>query len=393
MKINLTVRINETIMQPAVKTILRGSAPSAPFPEDREVITTGKWKLPKDFLLHPQYFNTVPPVPAGPFFKDVGLTHDFEDFAAYHVSSLEKNYLWKPHHVNITRSLDVVDQETLLQVDKGNGTKLGAAELGIKIARENVSTDDILWLKKTTYLTNHLFQSVNKFSGHGDALVKEQVKQKAKENNPKGDSKHDCFHRASIESSFRKVALKTKARLEADQRNSRTIEWECPVLPDEARWESEMCLLAFDEDPSAGASVGDGRSGLNILSSVVTNIRTVPNRSGEVSTSAKYAVSLVAPSASIAEVSAQKEFSWVNDFRMDIKAVNVEDLFVFAIERPSDDTPPSCVAFAPLSSKVELKRLARDECSEHIALIKQRPLSAEEEKESAERISKRLRSK
>ena len=377
-----------------MKPILRESVAPAPISSSLAE-KEPSFNRTKDFICNPQYFNIVPPVPAGPFFRDVDLSHSFDEYAIYHMSTLEKNYVWKPHHVNVANCIDIVDQESLIVSEKSSAADSGIAPIvGLRPSRDNIATKQIHWLKKTTYLTNHLYDNVNKFKEGALEIQKGKEQKTIKEIR----SSHDTFVQESIERSFVAVTQKSKQILEnmPENRNRRTVEWISPVLPNELLWQSELSILNFDADPMA--EVSEDADHRDILNSIVTNIRAVPNKADEVNKAAKYAVSLVssqkevtAEETSFAEEEEEEEvFDWVRDFRMEIKGVNISDTFIFSLENNAESDEPLFL-YAPFHSQIELKRLSQEECSEHSAIVRRRPWSDGELEHSAKRIRADLR--
>jgi hypothetical protein len=337
-----------------------------------EVAFANRWKQgTKEYLCTPYFLNTVPSVQAGPFFKKIGLTHSFEEFADYHLSSLEKNYVWKPH-INVAKCLDIVDQEALVSGSKDQtGDKLN-------LSRGNIGKNKIAWMKKTTYLTNNLYDNVHKFTG--DEGIVTGYKEKATRDIGENEGP---FTENSIEKSFVAIEKKTKnvLELQKDNKSKGHIEWMAPLLPDDILWDHELSLLRYDKDPTRDGIQGPAVfSDGHIANSIVTNIRAMAATSDYAKHhKVKHAVSLVIPSDQDPEV-----FNWARDYRMDILAVNVADNYLFTLDNPDSSEP--VVSFVPLRSKLELKRLTKDDCSEHTAAIKRRAPS-----ESEEISSKRLR--
>lgn len=332
-----------------------------------EVAFANRWKQDtKEFLCTPQFVNITPSVQAGPFFKKIGLNHTFDQFADYHMSTLERNYVWRPH-INVAKCLDIVDEEMLAAgcPETGEGFKIGGGGLG---------SNKIAWLKKTTYLTNNLYDNVHKFTG--DEGIVSGYKQKASRELGENEGP---FTAKSIERSFKEIEKKTKAHIEMQKDNKQkgVVEWMLPILPDETLWEQELALLRFDKDPRREGSHGPAVfTEDQISNSIVTNIRSdavvdIHGKSAE-----KYAVSLVVPSEDNPHL-----FNWVRDFRMEILGLHVDDSYLLTI-----DNENTAVCYVPLRSKLELKRLPKEDYNEHTASVKRRALSSLEE-----RSSKRLK--
>lgn len=338
-----------------------------------EVAFANRWKQQTpEYLCNPQFINSAPSIQAGPYFKKIGLSHTFEDFADYHMSSLEKNHVWKPH-INAAKCLDIVDQDALMSGNKGGG--------GLKLS-SSLGSNKIAWLKKTTYLTNNLYDNVHKFTG--DEGIVSGYKEKAERQIGENEGP---FTDNSIEKSFRLIVTKTKSSLEAqkDNKHRGVVEWILPVLPDETLWENELSLLRFEKDPKREGLHGPANfTEEQISNSIVTNIRAAPVTDRHGKDAQKYAVSLVVPSDADPTL-----YNWVRDFRMEILARNENDSFLFTVDNES--TVDASVSYVPLRSKLELKRLPKEECNEHKASVKRRNISSGEEN-SAKRLKNEISS-
>jgi hypothetical protein len=53
---------------------------------------------------------------------------------------------------------------------------------------------------------------------------------------------------------------------------------------------------------------------------------------------------------------------------MQVKGSNLDDSFFFVLD--TDSNGEKVVTYAPLNSNIELKRLSKEECSEHTAMVK-----------------------
>jgi hypothetical protein len=298
------------------------------------------------------------------------LVHKFEEFGAYHVTSLEKHFVWKPH-VNVAQCLDLVDQESLVpSTGAANSAAVvpGLVGMARKTGTSSLDVSKIPWLKKTTYLTNNLYDNVNQFKGD-----EEIIKSKTAQTKAQIKAHHDAFAETFIDFTFEAVAGKTARVLEAQKENlvaRRKVEWICPVLPDEALWKSNLNLLRFDNDPMAdddSQAIGKEES-LQVLDSIVTNIRSLPQKATDVSSDSRFAISLVANDGTAAHNAEAMSYKWVRDFKMQVKGSNLDDSFLFVVD--TDSSGEKVVTYAPLNSHIELKRLSKEECSEHTAVVK-----------------------
>ena len=102
-----------------------GGAAAASSSSSSKHKTSDKGSLPNiwnsdasEFICQPQFHNSLPNAPCGPYFKQVDLLHPYADFATYRASSLEKNYVWQPHFPpDLGIRLNLVDQESILNPD------------------------------------------------------------------------------------------------------------------------------------------------------------------------------------------------------------------------------------------------------------------------------------
>lgn len=88
---------------------------------------------------------------------DKFLRGDKQHYGTYHQSSLEKNYVWKPHFPEAGVQLDPWDKESLLvpedenlRGDARNDRKYLAEEDGRKTTSKDIERP--WWLRNTTYL-------------------------------------------------------------------------------------------------------------------------------------------------------------------------------------------------------------------------------------------------
>jgi hypothetical protein len=130
-----------------------------------------------EFICRPKFRNTLPSVPCGPFVKAIQLPHSSADFASYSMSTLEKSFIWQPHQLGL--NIDLVDQESLLDQISDRPSAVHPADAKY-IAGKSQRTipEHIPWLKRTTYVTNDLYDNVNKFKDNEDLVV---------------SSSHSCF--------------------------------------------------------------------------------------------------------------------------------------------------------------------------------------------------------
>jgi hypothetical protein len=296
----------------------------------------------REFICLPKFSNSLPNVPSGPFFRTIELPHSSADFAIYTVSTLEKSFIWQPHQVGL--NLELVDQESILTVSDKSVHPSDARFLADRRTNVNIP-DKIPWLKRTTYLTNDLYDNVNKFKG-GEALEKGFKERKLQST---GD-KINPFDPNYISRSFDFISVKTKDLVDKESgTHNRQVEWVAPILPpQDAIWSQNLSLVSYLEDiyeiPLDGADqltadAVQAKKKQRISRSIISNIRRTEGREEAV------AASLVAPSVS------PNEFEWLKDFRMDIKASRLADHYQLVL-RPNGE----CV-YCPLRAKIEMKKI------------------------------------
>lgn len=98
----------------------------------KEKTSSSIWnKDGNDFICIPQFHNTIPSAPSGPYLKNLDQQNRYQDFAVYKTSSLEKNYIWQPHFgPDLGLRLDLVDQEAILNpISIRNEDAIDASEM------------------------------------------------------------------------------------------------------------------------------------------------------------------------------------------------------------------------------------------------------------------------
>jgi hypothetical protein len=315
----------------------------------------------REFICLPKFLNSLPNIPSGPFFRTTELPHSSADFAIYTVSTLEKSFIWQPHQVGL--NLDLVDQEAILAVSDKSVHPSDARFLADRRTNVNIP-DRIPWLKRTTYLTNDLYDNVNKFKG-GEALEKGFKERKILST---GD-KINPFDQNFISRSFDVVSQKTKD-LEKESSQTRHIEWVAPIFPQQDEiWSQNLSLVSYLEDIYSiplkdSENMTDdeihARKRQRISQSIISNIRRTEGRDESV------AASLVVASES------PSEYDWLKDFKMDIKASKLLDHYELVI-RPNGE----CV-YCPLRAKIELKKIdPRLSIPHRASVVRRDPLTNE----------------
>lgn len=303
-----------------------------------KILSEQKGNEEREFICLPKFLNTLPGVPSGPFFRTVELPHSSADFAIYTVSTLEKSFIWQPHQVGL--NLELVDQDTILAVSDKSVHPADARFLAERRTNVNIP-DRIPWLKRTTYLTNDLYDNVNKFKG-GEALEKGFKERKILNT---GD-KLNPFDTHFITRSFELVPHKVNEIVSA---SNREVEWIAPIFPQtDDVWSQNLSLVSYLEDIESIQSIDIENSSTDdihikkkqrISHSIISNIRRTEGRDEAV------AASLVVPSES------SNDYEWLKDFKMDIKASKLLDHYELAISSNGD-----CL-YCPLRSKIEMKKI------------------------------------
>lgn len=214
----------------------------------KEKTSSSIWnKDGNDFICIPQFHNTIPSAPSGPYLKNLDQQNRYQDFAVYKTSSLEKNYIWQPHFgPDLGLRLDLVDQEAILNpISIRNEDAIDASEMrllkgdapdrGRGKLRSLEGGEKPWWLRNTTYLENNLYSSVVQTSNNdfkrprvGEVFV----------------SGIETFISSfdSVEVNVKKLAREAREKLGTQ------IEWSIPILPSEDV-SNYFVLARFDEDP------------------------------------------------------------------------------------------------------------------------------------------------
>jgi Paf1 len=219
----------------------------------QEKAPTSIWnKDGSDFICLPQFHNSLPNAPSGPYLKNIELSHRYQDFSQYKTSSLEKNYVWQPHFgPDLGLRLDLVDQEAILNpisirnediIDasemrllKGDAPERGRGKL-----RSLEGGEKPWWLRNTTYLENNLYSSV---------VQTTNTDFKRKRAGAAFVSGIETFV-----SSFDKVEVNVRRLAkEAKEKFNTNVEWSIPVLPS-MDLSNYFALARFDEDPDTRAN-------------------------------------------------------------------------------------------------------------------------------------------
>lgn len=310
----------------------------------KEVNKSMRQHLPEsEFLCAISFKNTLPAVPSGPFFKQVDLSRRHEDFAEYHVSSLEKGYVWQPHfdqRVNI--DLDLVDQDAVLKaqtiamehdVEKEVTMYLSGVS-GDRTGRSNAKKEhqaNHWWLRDTLYFDNKLDRN-------------RKFKKKEKNTAEEDEALVDPCDEETIKTSF-KDAIEGDSKLEAN------VEWSVPIVPSSSIEMDRLYSLArFEEDPIGGTKKR------KMDTSVISNIRIAKKGNGQ-----SYAVSMLEKENEGDSEVTEGFYKWVQDYRMDLKT-NVEDQYAITIEDGS-------ASYSMVGSQFNMGKLNVDEAMPYEATI------------------------
>ena len=193
------------------------------------------WKLKTDFITHPEFLNTLPSAPCGPYFLDNTFTPSFEKYAEYKTSTLEKAYIWQPHLIEAGVKLDLVDPESVLIPNKVpplhpmdakylQTTVTTTSTNSIRNKKRKVSNDEKpWWLRNTVYLENNLYNQrrpaiKEEVTTTTDIMIK----------NPFSTSFIlESFDYIKNEELYHSTLKKFKSNCTIND-----IEWSIPILPD-----------------------------------------------------------------------------------------------------------------------------------------------------------------
>ena len=360
--------------------------------------------MSKDFLIALKYQNGLPSAPSGPFLKEVGMYHKFDEVSEFRTSTLEKNYVWQPHFgPDLGVKIDLVDQEAILAnpgqqvVDQSDLRYLtGTVEKGRGKLRKVDQKSKPWWLRDTTYIDNNIFNA--------PAKVKEGVLKNNAARISKIKDKMDPLSLDAAQASFDDVQRTVNNIITQKSGQKRKVSRVLNILPllyslgpDEDAGDGHLApckshaLVRFDEDPAShtvtvkseasqqdvtasavsGAEIAeDEKKWLRMKEGIITNLRQSVKRS-DVGKGHTLEVSLVAPvetearteaedsegSGSVANEETRKSaqaqaqgelFHWVKDYRMDVQDTHITDSFLFVM--PSKGSPPTAQNATPSAS-------------------------------------------
>jgi hypothetical protein len=333
------------------------------------------WKQNSDFLTTPEFFNSLPAAPSGPYFKAMSITN-FDKYSAFGISTLEKSYTWQPHFPEGGVKLDLVDQESVLIPDKIpqihliDAKYLNGNDSGNRKKRKVSSDEKPWWLRNTIYLENNLYnQRRPAVKDEKDRVLKDQ------------STKHiDTYTPSAIEDSFIKIS-KSMNYIENLKRSkvSKTecdIEWSIPIFPNSLIFQNPLLPVLFDEDIKDIIEKRNNLNGTryNVTSSIITNARR-PQK-GDIQINEKsFNISLIAPDGDIDGNGEGTQYDWISDFKMELQYLaSAEDEFLIEICPPSKENSNSdediySAKYWPVSKRIELRKLPVDEATPHQAIV------------------------
>jgi hypothetical protein len=333
----------------------------AKVPSNQNTSHIGRKVLDADFFCLPIFRNDLPEPPVGPYFRPFQPIYSSTDFANYSVSSLEKNYTWKPHFdIDAGLKVDLVDQEAIL-TESTDGHKRPLDPIDHRIIHNQNITSKALafdqnnkpwWLRNTTYLENNLYKS---------RVVKQTPSKKSEID---ATILFEPFSTDFIKNSFQAV----KRTFSQSQQQNKQIEWSFPLLPSDQNDSSLTSFVRFDEKYSA--FVSDAYSDVDEIHhkrfkrGILTNVRELPTEHGS---QGNFAVGLLIPPVGSNESDEPLLYEWARDFKMEIRETNLSTAFAVAI----DEEARKCT-YSRLHSRVEMHRLNLEHAQPHDATVTRR---------------------
>jgi hypothetical protein len=328
----------------------------------RASTTTMDNSVPRDeYILNLKFRNSLPSAPSGPFLKNVNLAHTFDEFPEYCTSTLEKNYICQPHFgPDLGIKLDLVDQEAILAQDKAGFLDQSdlkylstVADKGRGKAKHIDESDKPWWLRNTTYMENNLY-NVAKVKSK-TAIASEVISAKR----PALDYDRDMLTTSFINDSFDLVS-KTVSSLIAKNGTSKLVS-DLPLVPIDGdvlngiQFTDRLhSLVRFDEDPVVSTHPGKGEAShtskrRRVDSGLITNLRQTAK--SEELRNEVLEVSLVSPLAAHPATSTQSQsqlteeagaesgvhYGWVKDYRMNVQHIQLQDSFLFVVQRDASE--------------------------------------------------------
>jgi hypothetical protein len=350
-----------------------------------------------EFLVSLKLQNNLPSAPSGPFLKNVSISNSFDEFSPYFTSTLEKGFVWQPRFgPQLGIKVDFVDEEALHLpdvppvLDQSDVRYLtGSID---KSRGKNKQVDQASkpwWLRNTTYMENNLY-NLARAKAKNEASKSVSAKRAADV-----DYDKDMLSTEFINESFDIVA-KTIASLVAKNPGNKLLR-NMPLVPldtDESNSSfaaRQHSLIRFDEDPVVDESVdvatNKAKNGKKrkVDVGIVTNLRqsvkseSLPGTVLEVSLVSPFVASAATGSGDINGSHEKKQkYGWVNDYRMDLQQQHTQltDSFLFVSQNRrsngselNEEDVNSSVAYFPLSSRVDMKKMNPEDSVAHDCTI------------------------
>ena len=381
-------KVIKSSMKPSSKT----NQPSQPLPPTSKPKTILQ-SLPADeFVIRLKYSNNLPNAPSGPYLKAIPYIHYgsysslFDNqFPEYHTSTLEKGYTWQPHFgADLGIQLDLVDPEAILASEAGNPSLdqsdlkylTGSVDTGRSKLAQLDQQSKPMWLRNTTYMENNLFNRSKEQSNAAkgiqpriNALLLTQRKEMLS-----ADFIDESF--SLVEGAVANLISKaTKLKMRRVM----------PLLPCDAAIRhsgasvtdvKSHSFVLFDEDPSINDPSNPTKK-RKISDGIITNARRRQSKDGS-KLQNDLDVSLVSAlhddTTAAWDGSSWMEYRWVKDYRMEMQTNEHKDCFVFVYNKHLSDEGSSSfplnMEYYPIDTRIEMKKLNRDESLPHDALVK-----------------------
>lgn len=350
------------------------------------------WQQDSEFLCIPQFQNTLPNAPSGPFLMKFGMMQSFSELNVYHTSSLEKSYVWQPHFgPDVGIRLDLVDQDSILTPDGSITHLLDHSDLKYlantserKRLMENAQ--DLSWLRQTTYLPGllHGHATITNIKGEKSGIKKTLLEEHSKKLVGKGSL--DPFSIEFIDESFDLIDSTVEALIKTKMEKNSKIEltFSIPILPDINFEKSQFSYVSFDE-PVSGQVLHDSQKDIEDVSdvadeSVIINIR-VSKKSGKYNNN-----SFISSLVKQKDISMQSEeimeinddlksvhYDWLSDYNMQLQKNESKneskDYFLFIINEETKQA-----TYTDFVTRLQMKKTSIEDSEPHDALISRRPL-------------------
>ena len=382
-----------------------------------------------------KYYNTLPSIPNGPYFipvlnndinnnenlnekelkqkqqKHGPLFTSMSEFGRYHMSSLEKNYLWKPDlGFDVGIGIDLVDSDRILGIINGpidkkweindidqkylsvilNNSTLSTlsssnqlqSQQGFVRGKRKVNTqtknNNPWWLRNTTYYDNNLFSQTRQ-RGSFDNIKKLSVE------NHTNDKNYDLFSIEIINKSFELINNSENKLLK--HYNNKTIEWSIDILPNnndnnESFNELSLSLLRYDEYPLNKSNnhkkhmiertehkenTGNVNESIDLMeSSIITNIRELQTM--KLTKDKAFESSLVIPSnniidnTNIIENNNEKYYEWIKDYVVESQVTKTtQDSYLIVLKENNELNNELTAFYNPIKTRLLMSKMSADE--------------------------------